>query len=199
MTSRRIAFLVAAGVVSVTDLALGQKPVEQQIVEAVRPLPEPERAGATVLGYRHGAELEVIRSGNNRYICLADPPGDTNFAVSCYQRELEPFMARGRSLRAEGKASSEVRDTRRAEIEANELPMPDRAVLISMFGRLADEMASPDSVTGLHVIYLPYATAEQVGFPTTPGAGPWLMDAGQHRAHVMFSTPKQAFRSGGER
>jgi hypothetical protein len=38
------------------------------------------------------------------------------------------------------------------------------------------------------VIYVPFATGEQTGLPTTPVRGaPWLMDAGTAKAHIMFA------------
>jgi hypothetical protein len=42
------------------------------------------------------------------------------------------------------------------------------------------------------VFYIPYATAESTGLPTSPvvvGA-PWIMDPGTHRAHIMINPPK---------
>jgi hypothetical protein len=40
----------------------------------------------------------------------------------------------------------------------------------------------------LFVIYLPGASAATTGLPTTPQQnGPWLMNAGTPKAHIMFT------------
>ena len=168
-----------------------QSSVADQTSAAVTPLPEASRDGATVLGYR-GETLEVIREGTNDFICLADAPGNETFQVACYHKNLDPFMARGRALRAEGKTTGEIRATRAAEIEAGTLGIPDRAMLMQLFGQIDEATGVPDSVTPLHVMYLPFATAEDTGLPIRPGAGPWLMEAGGYRAHMMLSgTPRK--------
>ena len=176
-----------------------QQPVSKQIAEAVSALPEAYRGEAAVLGYRDGATLELIREGTNKYVCLADTPGNSGFQVTCYQKELEPFMERGRVLRAEGKSTAELRAIRGEEVKAGTLPLPDRAVLVSLFGASNEDTGIPDSVTSLHVIYLPYATPEEVGLPAQPSGGPWLMDAGQHRAHIMISGPARPFTPHGSK
>jgi hypothetical protein len=40
-----------------------------------------------------------------------------------------------------------------------------------------------------YVIYIPFATSESTGLPLKPEipGGPWLMDAGTHRAHIMLN------------
>ena len=77
--------------------ALAQdKPDARQIADAVSPLPEPMREGATVMGYR-GHDLVVLRNGTNGMICLADDPAREGFHTSCYHSSLEPFMDRGRA------------------------------------------------------------------------------------------------------
>ncbi|MCZ6916594.1 MAG: hypothetical protein O7I93_07445 [Gemmatimonadetes bacterium] len=174
------------------SLAGFQKSAADQVAEAVTPLPEASRDGATVLGYGGGETLEVIREGTNDFICLADAPGNEGFQVACYHKSLDPFMARGRALRAEGKSESEVLEIRGAEVEAGTLSMPDRAMLMQLFGQINEATGVPDSVTPLHVMYLPYATAEETGLSVRPGAGPWLMQPGMYRAHMMLSgTPRK--------
>ena len=155
------------------------------------PLPEDARDGATVLGYR-GETLEVIRDGTNDFVCLADAPGNERFQVACYHKSLDPFMARGRALRAEGKTTREVREIRAAEIEAGSLGIPDRAMLMQLMGQINEATGMPDSVTPLHVMYLPFATAEETGLSVRPGGGPWLMESGAYRAHMMLGgTPRK--------
>jgi hypothetical protein len=43
-----------------------------------------------------------------------------------------------------------------------------------------------------YVIYIPFATPESTGIPLkplTPG-GPWIMNPGTHRAHIMINPPR---------
>jgi hypothetical protein len=173
-------------------LALAQdKPVQRQIADATSPLPERLRAGATVLGYRAG-RLVTLREGQNALICLADDPTVKGFHTACYHRSLEPFMARGRALRAQGASRETVESTRLAEIQAGKLAMPTQpAGLYQLFhDDDAFDPASGDTtgLRGLDVIYMPYATTETTGLSTAPSrTGPWLMDPGKPWAHVMIN------------
>ena len=92
--------LVCTAVLLPVALTGQAKPIEHQIAEAVTPLPEAQRDGAAVYGFRDDADLAVvIREGTNDFLCLADTPGDEIFQVSCYHKSLDPFMAMGRRLR----------------------------------------------------------------------------------------------------
>lgn len=59
--------------------------------------------GAKVLGYNSSGEIVTLREGNNGLVCLADDPNSKGISVACYSDKLEPYMARGRALIAEGK------------------------------------------------------------------------------------------------
>jgi hypothetical protein len=174
------------------------KSVDRQIAEAVTALPEGERGEATVYGYRGGSNLAtIIRRGSNNFVCLADVPGDERFQISCYHKGLDPFMAMGRELRAEGMEQTAVMQHRMAAIQAGTLVIPPNSVLYSHFG-VGDINATtgvPDSVATLSVLYTPGATAESTGLPERRGATgePWLMQSGMHRAHVMIGGPRKAF------
>lgn len=167
------------------------KSADQQIAEAVSPLPEGLRAGAEVRALIDGA-LATVRDGANEMICLADDPTREGFHAACYHRDLEPFMARGRELRAEGKTRPEIDAMRLAEIDAGTLEMPSRpTALYSLSSDSAawDEAAGmPADASGLYVIYLPYATPESSGISVQPARDrPWLMYPGKPWAHVMIS------------
>lgn len=179
---------------SMTQLACGQSEADRlQIAGAVLPLPEDMREGAAVLGFRDAApdRLVQLREGTNDMICLADKPGDENYHVACYHRSLEPFMARGRELRTEGKERDEIARIRREEIEAGSLEFPEHpAALYSRTGKAYDAQTGEiEESRGLNVIYMSYATAEETGLATAPANGaPWLMFPGLPWAHVMIST-----------
>jgi hypothetical protein len=171
------------------------KPIAEQIAEAVFALPEADRDGAMVWGWHGEAKvMEVIREGTNDFVCLADKPGDQRFSISCYEKRLEPFMARGRELRAEGKGTGEVRRIRRSEIEAGALALPDSSRLTSLRGQIDPATGRPDSVSVLRVLYLPNATAESAGTPASaPSGEPFLMEAGTYRAHLMMPSGRIPF------
>ena len=174
------------------------KSVDRQIAVAVTPLAEGERAEATVYGYRVGSKLAtIIRQGTNNFVCLADVPGDERFQVSCYHKGLDPFMAMGRELRAEGMEQTDVMQHRIDAIQAGKLVIPPNSILYSHFGvgDIDSITGVPDSVATLSVLYVPGATAASTGLPERPGGTgePWLMQGGMHRAHIMIGGPRKAF------
>ncbi|KJJ39052.1 hypothetical protein [Aequorivita vladivostokensis] len=168
-------------------------PKDIQIKTAVLAAPEMYREDATVLGYNQEGRLVTLREGNNGIVCLADDPNKAGISVACYGAELEPFMARGRELVAEGKSNEEKQQVRKAEIEAGMLKMPEEPAMVYV---LAGEENDYSAETGellkskiRYVIYKPYMTGESTGLPTKPQAPgmPWLMDAGTHRSHIMIT------------
>jgi hypothetical protein len=177
-------------------LAQGQAalavPIEVQIAAAVSPLPPEFREAATVLGYpAAGAPLAVLREGSG-FVCIADDPTDEpRFHVPCYHDSLEPFMARGRELRAQGLAAR-VDEIREEEAIAGTLPMPKFPAALYSYTGVSDNFdAASGTVTGaraLYVLYIPFATEATTGLPTRPQQDhPWLMSPGTAKAHIMFS------------
>lgn len=169
---------------------------ETQIRTAVLAAPEPLRAGAAVYGYGENGELTELRKGTNEMICLADDPGQKGLNVACYHRDLEPFMARGRALKKEGKSGPEIFEIREAEVKAGTLKMPAAPTSLFVY-TAADEnyKAETGEVSKgylRYVVYIPYATAESTGLPLKPDAPgmPWIMDPGTHRAHIMINPPQ---------
>jgi hypothetical protein len=167
-------------------------PADEQIAAAVLPLPADLRADATVLGYKTAGKLEVLRQGKNGMRCLALYVSRPDFHVACYHDSLEPFMARGRELREKGvTALAAVDSIRFAEIASGKLKMPAHGALYTLTAK--DKKAwdpSTRTVTGatpLGIVYLPFATPENSGLSAKPTKnGPWLMDAGTAKAHVMI-------------
>jgi hypothetical protein len=166
-------------------------PAAQQIAAAVLPAPKEMRDSATVLGYAPDGRLVTLREGRGAMICLASDPKAQGFHVACYHRSLEPFMARGRELRAHGVTGGQVDSVRFAEARAGKLALPDRpAALYSLTGPAGSFDPATGAVTGvrwLYVVYIPYATAASTGLSATPVRGaPWIMFAGTPKAHIMF-------------
>ncbi|WP_373056886.1 hypothetical protein [Zunongwangia sp. H14] len=168
-------------------------PAEVQIKTAVMAAPEMFRDGAKVLGYNEDGELVTLRQGTNEIICIADDPDKGGISVACYGIALEPFMARGRELAAEGKNLNEKRDTRKNEIDSGKLKMPSEPAMLYVFsGQEKDYNRETGELKNgfmRYVLYKPYMTAESTGLPTTPQAPgmPWLMDANTHRSHIMIT------------
>jgi len=180
-------------VLSVVPVSAQGEAKDAQIAQAVLAAPEDRRAGAAVLGYE-GGTLVSLRPGTNDLICLADNPAVAGFSVACYHKDLEPFMARGRELTAKGVTEDKVRDqTRFDEIKAGTLPMPkEPRALHVMTGKSIDAAGTVEGAYTRWVLYVPFATGEQLGLPTRPaGPGaPWLMDPGTGGAHIMISPPR---------
>ncbi|HEX6089557.1 MAG TPA: hypothetical protein VFZ13_05275 [Gemmatimonadales bacterium] len=188
------ALMVAAGVVLIAAPAAAQGPQRSErweIAAAVLPLPDSLRAGARVLVYR-GPDLVDVRAGSNEMICLGDDPTHKGLQVSCYHKSLEPFMARGRELRAAGITKREAVDSARlADVKSGRIVMPSSAILSSIFADSDSFDAAagpPEKHRALDVIYLPYATQESTGIPEQPATDrPWLMFPGLPWAHVMLA------------
>lgn len=164
-------------------------PREEQIAAAVLPLPESMRATARVLGYDAAGKFVTLREGKGM-VCLAQYPKEPSFHVSCYHEALEPFMARGRELRAAGTPANQVDTVRFAEAKSGKLKLPSGpAALYQIFGKGYDPATQAvKEGNRLYVVYVPYATGASTGLPERPrGNDPWIMQAGTPKAHIMFS------------
>lgn len=194
----RFAFLHLASVIAV--LAADPSSPAWQLKTAVLAAPPADRAGATVLGYDANGKVVTLRQGTNNFVCLADNPKQKGFSVACYHKELEPFMARGRALAAEGKNAKEVFQIREREVKSGKLPMPDKSILNVTSGTVNATTGEVTDLYTRYVIYIPYATVESTGIPLTPLAdgAPWIMDPGTHRAHIMINPPKSAAKGTAE-
>lgn len=185
----RTRFLGLLLMLSAVSTGFAQSAVPVQVRAALAPLPEEFRESATVLGYEAGkAGLIQLTAGTGPFICLADDPSDDRFHAACYHKALEPFMARGRELRAQKVAN--VDSVRYSEIDSKKLAMPlTPSTLYSLTGK-AENVAADGTVTGaraLYVVYIPFATAESTGLPLKAEPNmPWLMFPGSPKAHIMF-------------
>ncbi len=175
-------------------LALAQRPAPPadavQIASAISPLPGEFRDNAMVMGYRgESPTLVTLRKGSGPFTCLASDPAGKQFHAACYHQSLEPFMARGRALRASGVKGDQVDSTRFREVRTGKLKMPKTpAALYSLTGGSMD--ATTGAVQGarsLFVVYMSGATAASTGLSAKPAEGtPWIMYSGTPKAHIMF-------------
>ncbi|MFY0653393.1 MAG: hypothetical protein JXQ96_15225 [Cyclobacteriaceae bacterium] len=170
---------------------------EEQIAAAVLSLPEELQTGAQVLAYNPDGELEVIKEGTNEMICIADDPNKKGYNSACYHKNLAPFMERGRILRADGKSNDEIFDIREEEAKSGKLQMPEKASTLHIAygsdGLFNAETGKLENTNIRYVVYIPWATSESTGLPLKPQmpGGPWIMNPGTHRAHIMITPPKE--------
>ncbi|MEE9281219.1 MAG: hypothetical protein V3V67_13695 [Myxococcota bacterium] len=161
-------------------LVLAQERAEQQIREALEPLPPQLRDGTTVV-LGQGPERRLLREGTNDLICRADSPAP-GFMAHCHHKDLDSLFSRMNQLYAQGKSSDEVRDQVSAEIESGELAPPlAGATEYILLGR------NLEGALPIMTVSLPNATAESTGLPTERDSyRPWLMWAGTPLAHIML-------------
>ena len=170
-------------------------PPEIQIKTALLAAPPAEQADATVWGYNNSGNMILLKQGNGHLVCLTDDPKLKGIKVSCYSKNLEPFMKRGRDLMAEGKTDAQKKEMREQEIKSGKLKMPEGSNMLYV---LSGKDENYDKTTGelkdgnfRYVLYVPYATLESTGLaskPAIPGM-PWLMDPGTYGAHIMITPP----------
>ena len=165
---------------------------EMQMETAVLAAPEEAREDATILGYTSEGSVVTLREGSNNYVCLADNPAKDGFNAACYFKELEPFMARGRELKFQGKTREEIFEIRAQEVKNNKLSIPPNSTLYILTGKYDKESKTLKDEHLRYVVYTPFATSESTGLPLKPvtNGGPWIMDPGTHRAHIMITPPK---------
>ncbi len=168
-----------------------------QIAAAVLAAPEEMREGATVFGYDVDGKFTTLKSGTNDLICLADDPENSGFSTACYHKDLDPFMARGRALRAEGKNPGEINKIREEEAKSGQMKMPKQPttlhVLSGKDGKYNPASGQVEGANYRYVVYIPYATPESTGLPTKPleQGHPWIMFPGTYRAHIMITPPRE--------
>lgn len=185
--------LPAALMVVSTLSAAAPPPADVQIAGAVQAAPKDRRDGAEILGYSPEGKLITLRKGTNDLICLADNPALENFEVDCYHKELEPFMARGRELAAQGVKGMDRHKMRWKEVDEGKLALPKQPrMLYVLTGKSFDPATGTVAESYLRwVVYTPYATPESTGLSTKSSNEPWLMYPGTAGAHIMISPPKK--------
>jgi hypothetical protein len=169
-------------------------PATVQISTAVLAAPAELREEASVLGYDPQGKLVRLREGKNELICLASDPAKAVFSAACYHKDLEPFMARGRELAAQGVTGAKRNEIRFKEIEDGKLPMSkEPRTLYVLTGTSFDGGSGKVQDAYLRwVIYVPFATPQSTGLSTKASdSAPWLMNPGTAGAHIMINPPKK--------
>jgi len=165
---------------------------EDLIATALMAAPQESRNASKVIGFNMAGEFVTLKEGDNEYIILADDPSKDGFNAACYHKDLEPFMARGRTLRSEGKTAEEIFAIREAEVKSGKIKITPGSTLHIYYGPNTvydTETSKVDGAKMRYVIYTPWATSESIGLPETPTAPnhPWIMNPGTHRSHIMIS------------
>ena len=170
--------------------------LDVRIAGALIAAPEAHRDGATVAAREEGGALKTLREGEGELICLADEPGNETFHVACYHKALEPYMRRGRELKAEGVEGALRHDRRHEEAESGKLKMPDGPTSVYTVVGKSDAF---DPATGkvrgalrVYAVYIPYAHTGKhraAGQTKSRRAEPALVDArgytlGTHHDHA---------------
>ena len=181
-----IAALLAAATPFAAGVAHAQQSKEAQIAEAVQPLPEDLKAGATVVAYdaKTGAR-QVLRQGTNFIECQ---PKMADGFIRCYNKVMAPRRDMEAKLRAQGMKDEDVTK----EIQK---ATADGRLKVTPFGTMSYRYSDdPGRIKLLWVISVPNATPETVGVSTESqrdaalkGNGkPWLMLPGTPGAHIMI-------------
>jgi hypothetical protein len=160
--------------------------VDPRIAEALQPLPEDLKAGATVVSYdEKTGDRKVLRAGTNYIEC--QPKAKDGF-VRCYNKVLAPRRDMDAKLRAQGKSDDDVTKEIAAAMKDGRLKPPP-------FGTVSYRYSDdPGRIKLLWVISVPNATPEQLGISTESqrdaalkGNGkPWMMLPGTPGAHIMI-------------
>ena len=161
--------------------------VDDQIAEAVLPLPKELRAGATVVTYDPvtGAR-KVLREGTNALVCQPKDPADG--FIRCYHESIAPRHEMEAKLRAQKKSAKEIQEATAAATKDGTLKPP-------VPGSMSYRLSNKDGVIKrLWIVSVPYATPESVGVSTASqrdaalkGHGlPWMMLPGTASAHIMI-------------
>ena len=177
------ATMTAVSLFAVTAMA---QAVDARVAEALKPLPEDLKAGATVVAYdaASGAR-QVLRQGTNQIEC--QPKAEDGF-VRCYNKILAPRRDLEAKLHAQKTSDADVAAAVAEGQKAGTIPRPQFG---TMSYRYSDD---PKRIKLLWVMSVPNATPESLGVSTTSqrdaalkGAGqPWMMLPGTPGAHIMI-------------
>jgi hypothetical protein len=161
------------------------------IAQAVLPLPEDLRAGATVFTYDQATGArKVLREGTNFVECQPKNPADG--FTWCYNKVTAPRRDLQAKLRAERKSDKEIQDAVADATKAGTIkPTPFGTMSYRLYGK-------KDRIQLLWVMSVPNATPESIGVSegsqrdeALKGQGvPWLMLPGTAGAHIMIPINK---------
>ena len=170
--------------------------ITDPVAQAVLPLPQDLRAGATVVAYDEATgERRVLREGTNMMECQ---PRRADGFTRCYHNSTAPRRDLTAKLEAEGRSAEEVQAALAAALEAGTIEP-------TKFGSLSYRLYQEDDrIRLLWVMSLPNANAADLGISTESqrdnalaGQGmPWMMREGTPQAHLMIPINGTEFSNG---
>jgi hypothetical protein len=175
-------FAIVIAITSYT-ISLYAQSNEELISAATEPLPEYLKPGATVqTGPANG--LDTIRQGDNGLICRPDNPNAPGYAVPCVHESLLPMNFRRRELMLQGMTRTEANAQINIELRNGTLSSPE-------IGALGNFIAGPSKAEAVLTMafYMGDVTGAELGLPTQPSSGAWLMCSGTPQAHIMIGLP----------
>jgi DNA-binding transcriptional MerR regulator len=158
---------------------------DAKIAQAVTPLPEDLKAGATVYDYDEDGNRVILREGTNHVECK---PRDENGFTMCWPTSTAARRDYSAKLAAEGLEGEELQAAlQKAEEEGIVEPFKAGTMLYRAYD-------NDDRIQLLWVVLLPGATAENLAMslesqrdPALAGMGrPWMMREGTPGAHLMI-------------
>jgi len=180
---RTRAMLALAGLLAFA--ASGAQSVEEKIAQALGPLPDDLKAGATVFEYGEDGKRVVLRQGTNQVECR---PRDERGFTTCFPVSSAARRDYQYSLIFQGLEGDEVTAAMdKAEAEGKVAPMPPGSLIYRLY-------EAGDRIQLLWVLLLPGSMAEDLGMsvesqrdPALAGMGrPWMMREGTSGAHLMI-------------
>jgi len=169
---------------------------DQAIAAAVLPLPAALQKSAAVVRIDADGQPQMLRSGTNGMVCIADKPGDAQFDVRCYRESFIHVVYRTFQLGA-NVSSPKVG----AEIAAGKLKLSNEPTAgFRCLGPASSYDTATNSVTGeghcWESVHFPFRTAREVGFPDMSEVPenlrqtvPYVMASGTYWSHVMIEHP----------
>jgi hypothetical protein len=169
---------------------------DQAIAAAVLPLPAALQKSAAVVRIDADGQPQMLRSGTNGMVCIADKPGDAQFDVRCYRESFIHVVYRTFQLGA-NVSSPKVG----AEIGAGKLKLSNEPTAgFRCLGPASSYDTVTNSVTGegrcWESVHFPFRTAREVGFPDMSEVPenlrqtvPYVMASGTYWSHVMIEHP----------
>lgn len=192
MQKRALAWLLFAGGMG----AAAQTPPRsaRPIEAAVLPLPQPLRAGATIVRQTEDGATTVLRKGTNDMVCV-DATKSDRFLAYCYPRAMFAVYQRAAQLAKQLGSTDmamDVADAIEREVKAGKLNLP-RATTVgfAMMGPIRGYNAATNTANAdikpWQTIQIPFATVASLGLPEKPEKGmPWVMHSGMWMAHIMI-------------
>lgn len=176
---------IMIAVVGVLAVAAGveAQSAAQTIQQALAPLPERAREGATVIRWNADHTYETLKEGTNTWVCYdrSGEPGRAPFAVQCTHRGNLERLAQNRMFEEEQDREARQRMLDEAERNGTRVQPVYGSMWIAMNGQ---DMES----AGIHTtIAVPGATSESTGFPSDRASGgAYIMAEGTSTAHIMI-------------